>query len=65
MNLQISNKQFNFRGFDYSINDIEDIDGFYFHIITNKNVFCFDLDTTINGIRYNSVEDIKTAILNG
>jgi hypothetical protein len=65
MNLEINNKQFEFRGFDYTINDIEDIDGFCFHIITNKNVFCFDLETTINGVKYNSFEDIKNVILNG
>lgn len=65
MNLEILNRQFNFRNFDYIINDVENIDGFCFHIITNRNVFCFDLDTTINGVKYNNFEDIKTAILNG
>lgn len=65
MNLEIANKQFDFRGFDYTINDVENIDGFCFHIITNKNVFCFDLDTTINSAKYDTFEDIKNAILNG
>jgi hypothetical protein len=65
MNLEISNKQFEFRGFNYTINDVEYVDGFYFHIITNKNVFCFDLDTTINDVKYDTFEDIKSAILNG
>jgi hypothetical protein len=65
MNLEISNKQFNFRGFDYIISDVEDVDGFYFHIITNKNTFCFDLDVTINGVKYNTFDAIENAILNG
>lgn len=65
MNLEIKNKEFNFRGFDYIIIDVENIDDFYFHIITDKNTFCFDLDTTINEIKYNDFESIKIAILNG
>lgn len=65
MNLEISNKQFTFRGFEYTINDVENIDDFCFHIITNKNIFCFNLETTINKVKYDNFEDIKTAILNG
>lgn len=58
MNLEIKDKKFQFRGFEYTIETIEDIDGFYYHINTNKNVFCFDLNVTINGIKFNSVQDV-------
>ena len=58
MNLEINNKQFNFRGFNYSIESLENIDGFHYHIITNKNVFCFNLDVTINNINFNNVEEV-------
>jgi hypothetical protein len=58
MNLEINNKKFEFRGFDYSIESVENIDGFYYHINTNKNIFCFDLDVTINGIKFNTIDEV-------
>lgn len=58
MNLEIIDKQFEFRGFNYSVISVEDIDGFHYSLITDKNVFCFDLDVTINEIKFNTVDDL-------
>lgn len=65
MNLDIIDKLFEFRGFQYELKDIEDIDGFYYNIHTNKNTFCFDLNVTINKIKFDSVEELKKYLIDG
>lgn len=65
MNIEVKEKILYFRDYEYEIMDIEDIDGYYYSMITNKNVFCFDIDVTINDIKFNSVSEVKNYILNG
>ena len=49
-----------FRDFEYNVIAIQDIDGNYYDMITDKNIFCFDIaTTTINGIKFNSVEEVN------
>ena len=60
MNIEIINLVLFFRDYEYNVASIQDIDGNYYDMITDKNVFCFDIaTTTINGVKFNSVEDIN------
>lgn len=60
MNLEINNLILKFRDFEYEIKSVQNVDGNYYDMITNQNTFCFDLSTTINGLKFNSVEEINT-----
>ena len=60
MNIEIINLELFFRDFEYNVLSIQDIDGNYYDMTTDKNTFCFDIATTaINGIKFNSVDEVN------
>lgn len=58
--LNIVNGKFMFRNFEYEFVEFEELDGKYFHIITNRNTFCFEYSSTkINGNIYENFNQLN------